>query len=866
MSDTPDLFGPDVETLRRSLPIRVVANFLTGEGAPGPHILADGTALCPFHADTNESFYLWDGDDGIERWWCQVCNIGGSIFDLIMRTKGCNFGQAVEIAQRILATLPPGYVPPAVTPKTRAPQVDDWINRIDVARSRAAEKDGLLAVRLGFVENNEAEAVAAHEWDLYLRTTWGWGIDPDFGSILLPHWNEKGELTGCKVRGSGSKESLPGSKYAALYGAWLQRRFRDVLILEGESDTVYAGFQAGKEQIPLDVFGLPSGANRPPLQENLDFLGTGGTVYLALDPDRAGVAATRQWITALTNYGHRDIRVCSLPHTRDLRSARPSIRHLLDHAKKPLAYPDRIQQAPGGYICDTGKTDDNGNPIWRAVTSWYIEPLARLIGGEDPGYDAVLHTRETSKRVVLRLSDLASVQAFNKWANKQELIFTGTDNDRKKIAEWIEAEGAIVPEVFQTEQVGVHEPPPEYHFAGSTYVYPEGYEGDLPWRYAPTGKAASDVRKRILLPMDADEEPFEWHWLDSFLRLSDTHVTHPLLAWLVASARRNEVQNFPLLFIGGSSGVGKSTLASLALRLMGSDISIDLGSVTPFILLRTLAATTTFPVFVDEWTRLSRKDTREQFQGAIPNLYFGGTAERGQQDLTSVTYNVTAPTIVAGEDTFELDRERDRTVVVYPSRGAQNREALNEIQSKPLEGFARMLHAFLLSKPDIPKLDYAVQPTRPLYNEMLLQAGWATLRVMLQTALYAGDETVIDLPPEPDLSAFQREGAPEERENVYLSAVKAGMSMRDASGNPVVWTDGQGRGTFVRAKELMGLIETRKTDISLPGRSRAMLGYFRERYTVEHETVTSPLTNQPLYAALIHGLLLTDAASGELFQ
>ena len=116
MSDAPDLFGPDVETLRRILPIRVVASYLTAEGANGPFIDAKGEALCPFHDDTSESFYLWDGDDGIERWWCQVCNVGGSIYDLIMRSKGVNFPQAVEIAGTIHATLPPGYVPPAVTP------------------------------------------------------------------------------------------------------------------------------------------------------------------------------------------------------------------------------------------------------------------------------------------------------------------------------------------------------------------------------------------------------------------------------------------------------------------------------------------------------------------------------------------------------------------------------------------------------------------------------------------------------------------------------------------------------------------------------------------------------------------------------
>lgn len=870
---TTDLFGPDKDELRARLPITVVAKYLNDNGVIGPagiglHILADGQALCPFHSEQRESFYLWDGDDGITRWWCQPCGFGGDIFDLIRRMLGYNFPQAIEYAQHILATMPPGYIPPAAVPRERKPQVDDWINRVNVARGRAAEKDGLLALRLGFVTNEDSAALA-HEWDLYLRTTWGWGLDPDTNAILMPHWDSAGTLIGCKVRTGEQKESLPGSKYTALYGAWLGTRFRDTLLTEGESDNVYAGFQAARENIPLNTFALPSGANRPPSQEQLDFLGRGGTIYLAFDPDRAGVAATRRWIDALVAYGHPDIRVCALPHLRDLRAAKPLIRTLLDHAKTPLKHPDDITKVPGGY---ERPTQGGGT---RTVTSWWIEPLARLVGGDDPGYDAIVHTRSTSDRVVLRLSDLATIQSLNKWANRHELMFTGSDSDRKAIAEWVEAEGAIVPEVFQTEQVGIMLPPEEYAFAGPTVVYPTSYEGDLPWRYAPTGKSATDVTGRVLLPVAQGTEPFQWEWLSAFLELSSTDVTHPLLAWLIASARRNEVTNFPLLFIGGSSGVGKSTISDLALRLMGSDISCDLGAITPFALAKTLASSTTIPVFVDEWTRLSRRDSRETFQGAIPNLYAGGLMERGQADLTVQTYRVTAPVIVAGEDTFELDREKDRTVTLRPSRAAQNRDALNVIKSKPLEGFARALHIYLLKAKvgemesdaegtlhlvngDIPPLDLAPAGNRPVYNEQLLMAGWMTLRAFVTNALHNGEESAPDLPLLPDLSCFTRDSSPEENENVYESAVKEGLSMRDANSNPIVWADAQGRGTWVRSKHLYNLV-TQRTDIKMPGGSRAMLHYFRERYEIESKDVIGPGSTNTLHAALIHGLHIQDA-------
>jgi hypothetical protein len=152
------------------------------------------------------------------------------------------------------------------------------------------------------------------------------------------------------------------------------------------------------------------------------------------------------------------------------------------------------------------------------------------------------------------------------------------------------------------------------------------------------------------------------------------------------------------------------------------------------VLTKTLAATTNIPVFVDEWTLLSRQDTLEQFQGAIPLLYTGERAERGQADLSMVTYRMTAPTIIAGEQELQLDREIDRMVAVFPSRGSQNTDALASIEHAPLEGFAWALHNYLLSGADLTPLDYAPAASRPIYNQQVLLAGWRILQDFLFSA------------------------------------------------------------------------------------------------------------------------------------
>jgi hypothetical protein len=841
---TPD-FLPSKEELKAKLPLAYVAAQL------GITLDHDLKALCPFHEDRNPSFHLWRGDDGIERWHCYPCNLGGDLFDLIQRARGADFSTALTIATRFLTDLPEGYEPPALS--FTAPADPEQMNvEVSETRERAERPDyrGILSVRTHLADADDIRAAQAY--DDYLRAGWGWGIN-ERGAVYMPHWDKDGNLTGCKIRGGdGSRMSIKGSSYHALYGAWRKPLLPNVaaFITEGETDAVWTAYTAQNKRIPIDVYALPSGASQPFETEWIDFLRGYRTIYLAFDPDQAGVEATRVWISALLDVGGfgDGVRVCCLPLGRDLRDAKPNLQRLLAAARRPLPEPDDISSAPGGYT----RPDRNGNI--RRVTSWTIEPIAQLAGGdEQAGFDVRLSHAGIDREVVIRLSDFASVQTLNRWANHHSLIFTGTNADLQVMANLVKARGHITPEVFQTTKVGLHFPPEEYLDLGPSTVYTTSYEGKLPWRYAPT-RMTEDLQGRTLLPAEGN---FSWNWLECFLALSSTDVTHPLLAWVVAASRRPEVPEFPLLFIGGSSGVGKSTLARLALRLGGSKIELDLAAVTQFILLRTLASSTSLPVFVDEWTRLSRRDTREAFQGYIPALYAQGLGQRGQADLGAVSYRLTAPTIVAGEDTFSLDREKDRTVAVYPTRANQNSAAHDIIARAPLERFAALLHYWLATEPEgLPPLTNPAE-SRPAHNRDVLEAGWEMLRMLLVYASQRG-EVVPDIPIHPDLSCFDVDMS-EDEENVYESALQEGLGMRDQHGLPTVWADPEGRGTWVRAKVLINLIE-RNTDIDLPGRSRAMLGYFKERYDVQDGRPVPPFgsANATLPARLIVGLHIQD--------
>jgi hypothetical protein len=836
MTDFPQYRYHDKDAIKAQLPLTFACYQL------GINLSHDARALCPFHADTDPSFYLWVGDDGVERWSCQPCGINGDVYSLITRVRGCSFGDAVAIAAEMVSLIGTSdYVPPVVHQPRQGPE--QWGYEVAAAIERAAlpEWRGKLSAWSELADPLDPEACYA--MDEYLRTYLSWGCD-EFGSALMPHFGPDGVLTGAKIRDpSGQRVSKEGSKYEHLYGAW-RKPTRDVLLTEGETDMAWAAYTAHREGLAnLTVYALPRGARASITGDQLKFLKPAHTVYLALDPDEAGIEATRAWVESLATQGHQNIRVCRLPLGKDLRDAQPNLGQLLANAQTPLAKPVMIEALPGGYVITTDKGDT------KSITNWTVDPIATLTGGEDgPGYQLRLRHRGQIHEEVIRHSDLASVSRLRAWCADRGLYFTCTDRYVGLVAEHLEWRASLVPEVFQTSRVGLHRPPSRYGFATPSVVYPGGYTGTLPWLYAPGPKKAN-VTGQVLLPGDGG--PIQWSWLEAFVALSDPSVTHTLISWVCAAARRPEVRDFPILFIGGPSGSGKSTLAKLALKMSGSAIESPLGGITPYILMQRLSSTTSLQIFVDEWTRMSRKDTREAMQGMMPMIYEGGISERGTSDLSTVRYQMTSPVIMAGEDTLHMDREIDRVITVQPRRSWQSFEALDHVAAAPLERIGNLLHWFVSSSGvSLPPLAPVQSPTRVQHNREVLRGGWRTLLAMLEYASDMGDD-VPQLPEEPALPTEVEGMGEDDRENVYEAAVKGGSVLRDTSQNPLAWPDVEGRGTWVRFEALMKVVGS-NLDLDLPGGSRAAVQYFKGQHRVVKGRSRPPESMKEFRAYLIH--------------
>jgi DNA primase len=144
--------------------------------------------------------------------------------------------------------------------------------------------------------------------------------------VVFPHRDWEGDLRGVRYRSlrRGNRWSEKGSRFEQLYGAWLDRGERDVLLCEGETDTVFAAWQL--QGLPVDVMGLASGAAQKPPSESIERL-TGRSVWLAFDGDMAGHIATTRWANALD--GIAAVRVVELPDGEDVCSVGRPIQELM---------------------------------------------------------------------------------------------------------------------------------------------------------------------------------------------------------------------------------------------------------------------------------------------------------------------------------------------------------------------------------------------------------------------------------------------------------------------------------------------------------------------------------------------------------
>jgi hypothetical protein len=193
-------------------------------------------------------------------------------------------------------------------------------------------------------------------------------------------------------------------------------------------------------------------------------------------------------------------------------------------------------------------------------------------------------------------------------------------------------------------------------------------------------------------------------------RLNLPEVIVPVIGWWFATPMKprfmERIGSFPTLFIWGTQGSGKSSLAiDIFWPLFGvKDADPYSATETEFALLKILTASRSVPVFIDEYKPYDMQRHRlNTLHRYLRRLYRGEVEERGRPDQTVNTYHLQVPLCVAGETRPTEAALLERILTSNPEKVTLDehpecREALRELKAVDLSLFAPRYIQFCLGR------------------------------------------------------------------------------------------------------------------------------------------------------------------------
>jgi len=237
----------------------------------------------------------------------------------------------------------------------------------------------------------------------------------------------------------------------------------------------------------------------------------------------------------------------------------------------------------------------------------------------------------------------------------------------------------------------------------------DGFMDPSPVIYVKSG-GSLDSRLRYASCDDATFRDAAHVVFENLPRLNLPEVIVPVLGWWFATPMKprfmERVGSFPVLFIWGTQGSGKSSLATdIFWPLFGvKDAEPYSATETEFALLKILTASRSVPIFIDEYKpydmRRQRLNTLHRY---LRRLYRGEVEERGRPDQTVNTYHLQVPLCVAGETRPIEAALLERIVTANPEKVTLDehpecQEAMRELKAVDLSVIAPRYIQFCLGR------------------------------------------------------------------------------------------------------------------------------------------------------------------------
>ena len=339
---------------------------------------------------------------------------------------------------------------------------------------------------------------------------------------------------------------------------------------------------------------------------------------------------------------------------------------------------------------------DNTYPI----TNFIFQPIEMIVSEDETQLTADLVTvRGESYRLTFMTTDFANQQKFKNLLNKNTiaLSYLGGDGDLELLKGYIsELEWDVKRGV---KAMGVYN-----HNGRLVFVSQDGSieNGGVSVPDIVQLEKYKSIESGIIgcNPLAKDKLVELGKMLMSY---NEPAKAVSILAWAAGCFIKEHLRQcgvkFPHLFLIGEAGSGKSTtLERVLLPIFSGNRVIAATQVTAFTLMKESASSNIIPLPLDEF-KPSKMDRIKlaTLYNHFRDSYDGHEGVRGRADLSVVKYDLSAPLIVAGEESADEAAIRERSIELLFSKkdlkNSDHRMAFNRILSheEMLSDFGRTL-------------------------------------------------------------------------------------------------------------------------------------------------------------------------------
>lgn len=372
------------------------------------------------------------------------------------------------------------------------------------------------------------------------------------------------------------------------------------------------------------------------------------------------------------------------------------------------------------------------------ISTFIIKPNAKIKTVKDSEARYALNTTlisqtGRSEQVFFMPEDIISKSAFMKKMPGPDFAFFGGDVDVQKIFHYLSK--LDIPEKVGVNVVGFHKIHNEWHF-----VTAQGSLSASGERDTVVYTDDSFVHSHLIETKEPTKDELQ-HIIKYLFTFNAPEVVIPVVGWHIACMFKERIfslfRKFPILFIFGEAGSGKTTTALLLRRLFAISEDLPLksvGDVTAFTLARQ-ASKQNIPMYLDEYKSTSFDNKHKALLSKVMRAaYQNEEAERGRADQTITRYPYYAPLVFIGEQTVNETAVKHRIIEAqFIARVSKQHESeFYTLEDSPLEKLGKALLLKALTVTDkyienaISEAYQQLPPVlrdRPRFNNAVVLAG-----------------------------------------------------------------------------------------------------------------------------------------------